>query len=472
MTVVQQMVRQHDLKLQGPAASGTHDTLYHGVFYYYLIAPWVWLGQGNPQVVVNFLAVLSAGSVGVAFVLGKQVFASTKIGLLAAILTAGSFLQAELGTWLSNPQTLVLSIGLFYLFLWRCLGKKSHPLDWLGLGITLGLSIQAGLFEITLGGSLLAAYLFKAVNQKKWHLFTRQQLGLFGGGLLATTATMILTQLLMIQRGVMTFNNLPTIGSASTSTITLLSNLLGQYLDLLHNTLAPQGPILVVLMLLIPVWIGWSTSKPAVKFWVAIFLTGPLWLLTLQYRNLAHLFAGLELVVILLLAKGLQHLGQHVFAGKTLVAILVALYLSANLGALHHIVALKENYFGFQKGTFLIDQLGLVDQTYRLADNQPFSFSATTNPYGINVTWSYLYHWYGLEKHGYLPAFYGNPQAGYPGEGLVPEADRPLPHHFTILEPDTGLAAPIEQEFLAQQTRMSSAPTQTLEFGSLRLQVR
>jgi hypothetical protein len=35
----QEIIEQRDLKIQGPSASGTHDSVYHGVAYYYVLAP-------------------------------------------------------------------------------------------------------------------------------------------------------------------------------------------------------------------------------------------------------------------------------------------------------------------------------------------------------------------------------------------------------------------------------------------------
>src|SRR3989338_11176755 len=50
----EQIWKNHDLKVLGPPTSTSG--LYHGVFYYYLIAPFYMLGQGDPRVVGVFLS--------------------------------------------------------------------------------------------------------------------------------------------------------------------------------------------------------------------------------------------------------------------------------------------------------------------------------------------------------------------------------------------------------------------------------
>lgn len=45
-TIVRDIVVNHDIKVQGPSASGTNDTVYHGVLYYYLISPFYLISNG------------------------------------------------------------------------------------------------------------------------------------------------------------------------------------------------------------------------------------------------------------------------------------------------------------------------------------------------------------------------------------------------------------------------------------------
>lgn len=57
--LAREIYQDHDLKIQGPTASGSSDTLFHNVFYYYLLALLYWAFAGNPQLVSYGLFSLS-----------------------------------------------------------------------------------------------------------------------------------------------------------------------------------------------------------------------------------------------------------------------------------------------------------------------------------------------------------------------------------------------------------------------------
>ena len=54
-----------DIKIQGPPSSA--PGLYHGVFYYYLLAPAYLIGHGSPIVVAYYLAFLNSLTVFIVF---------------------------------------------------------------------------------------------------------------------------------------------------------------------------------------------------------------------------------------------------------------------------------------------------------------------------------------------------------------------------------------------------------------------
>lgn len=57
--VARQIISDRDLKTQGPSASGTDDTINHGVLNYYVIAPLYEIADGNPQFVSGALGIIS-----------------------------------------------------------------------------------------------------------------------------------------------------------------------------------------------------------------------------------------------------------------------------------------------------------------------------------------------------------------------------------------------------------------------------
>ena len=103
---VSQQIIGGDLKILGPPAST--PGLYHGVFYYYLLAPAYLLGHGSPVVAAYWIAFLNSLTVFVVFYL-TYLFSKKNLvaSFLAAILFSVSFEASQYATWLSNPTTSV-----------------------------------------------------------------------------------------------------------------------------------------------------------------------------------------------------------------------------------------------------------------------------------------------------------------------------------------------------------------------------
>lgn len=276
----------------------------------------------------------------------------------------------------------------------------------------------------------------------------------------------------MIYRGVLTIEKLQAVQRDTVPAAKVIENIIEIYSTIFQYSLIPTGLVLLFLILLIPVVLAWKKSQPLVKVWLVLLLTAPVWLLTVQFRNSFQILIGVDLLLYLLLASGLIWIRKYVFQGKFITITLLCVFILTNLAALHHWKTDRSHYYGIQKGALLAEQLELIDKTYALAEGNKFSISSSTNPYAINVTWSYLYDWYGKQKYGYVPSYYGMSQVGHYGEGLLPETNTPAETHFTIMEPDTGLASLIEEQFLLNQDLQSSTPSAVLKFGSLELQVR
>jgi len=123
------IINDKDLKIMGPSVSGTNDSLYHGVFYYYLIAPIYVISKGNPFIVSVYLSAISLIGIFVTYKLGKMVFKSESIGLLAAFFQSISVISINQATWLSNPNLSAIFIPTAYYFVWKIfLSEKNKNL--------------------------------------------------------------------------------------------------------------------------------------------------------------------------------------------------------------------------------------------------------------------------------------------------------------------------------------------------------
>lgn len=98
--------------------------IFRGPFYYYLLAPFYFLGKGNPVWPSVFLSVTTVVACGFMYYLGFKIQDRTT-GLIAAILSSFSFNIVLASRWLSNPTPMLL---LSMLFVWMMIliteGKK------------------------------------------------------------------------------------------------------------------------------------------------------------------------------------------------------------------------------------------------------------------------------------------------------------------------------------------------------------
>lgn len=475
-----EMVEQLKPKLQGPTASGTGDSVFHGVLYYYVIAPAYFLSQGDPWPVAVFLSLVGSFSIFITYYLGLLVFGSRQVGLLAGFLQAASFVHIQASSWLSNPQLLLVTMPLFYLFIWKVFftNKKTY-LDLVGLGLLLGLSIQAGIYAVFLFVSLVLAYLFwfinsKSITSKKFLPASIWQVIAGITSFFVSISTMIVAQVLIVSRGVVSASDIiGQSGRDNPALLELAQKIISLFLGFLEFTLTAQYHFWLFLPLLLMFLVAFVFLSKKQAVWSAIFLAGPAWLLLLQFRDSPHTFNGVESIVYLLLAVSLVQLTRYKKRVFYWLAIgLVVIFAGTNLFLIGVYKENSKHYLGVQQDALLSDQLELIDFTYTLSDGKNFSISTLTSPYGVNTTWSYLYSWYGQNTYRYLPVFMGPPQAGWFGEGRLSESDLPSDIHFTIIEPDTGVNDIIFQDFLLDQYRRTGAVVQEKEFGSLIVQVR
>lgn len=459
-----------NLKIQGPSASGTNDTIYHGVFYYYYILPWVWLGCGNPIVVNLALAIIGSFSVLLIYALTNKIMISRKIAILVAFLFSLSFLHAQLSTWMSNPQTLVFSLPLFYYCFWLVFFSHKSLLAIIGLAIGLSLSVHAGIFELHLVVPVTLAYFYQAWRSKSLFWWSWKEIIVFVTTNLILLSPMILTQYLLISRGVLDLSNPQFQSAKSINLLDSLLNGLKLYWQYSVQVLTPNQPYLLVIFVY-PIYLAWRNLSVRKMVFFALLFLSPLFLLLLQQRNSSHLLIGVEVFIYALLAMGVSLLWKGVRWQKILAYLLISIFIVTNL--LSHLQAYqkKNTYFAIQKGSLLKEQLALIDYTYKKAINKQFTFSSSTNPFAINITWGYLYKHYGMKNYGYLPNFVGPDQIGLVGQDFLPRSEKPASLHFIILEPDTGLNKRMAEIFMGEQDSYSTL-IEEVKFGSLILQVR
>lgn len=112
--------------------------IFRGPFYYYLIAPFYLIGNGNPVFSSVFLATLSVFALYLMYKLTREV-SGRFAGLTALILGTFSFEIIYASRWLSNPTPMLLLSMLLLWSLFRIYdGQKKY---WILTAFVLGLSI-------------------------------------------------------------------------------------------------------------------------------------------------------------------------------------------------------------------------------------------------------------------------------------------------------------------------------------------
>ncbi|MFC1625713.1 ArnT family glycosyltransferase [Patescibacteria group bacterium] len=429
---VSQEIIAGDLKILGPPAST--PGLYHGVFYYYLLAPAYMLGHGSPVVAAIWIALLNASAVFIVYYLTYLLTRKVKAGLLAALFFAVSFEATQYATWLSNPTIGVWTVPLIYLGLWAWIaGKKKWGPIIAALG--LGLSIQTDVF-LVYHAIPLAIWLIVAKKN-----INKKQLVSFLAMLFVSLLSMIAVEIKFGFKGISGFATLLTTNDAIVATKGL-----GDFIVLFFNQLGRTfayssypgnigyGGILVLVLLLISLY-KWRKGTVSWEPFLATWLFSHITVATVGGTSTPFLMVGIGPAVSILLGIWAADFWQK--KKKVLAYLFIVFIVFGNL-----MMIVKQNpkgsvIFAIQKDMLLKKQLAAIDYTYQQAGGEDFSTNSLTSPLWINIVWTYLYNWYGLPKYGYTPQWHGRDQVGQLATLTTAAAD--TKKYFLILEPMGGI---------------------------------
>lgn len=465
---VSQQILKGDLKILGPSAST--PGLYHGVFYYYLLAPSYLIGQGNPIVATIWIVLLNVLGIFVVYFLTYKLTKKTLVSLLAALLYTISFESVQYALWLSNPSTAIWSVPLIYLGLWVWLKEKKN---WGAIvcAVALGLSIQA---EIFLAYHLVPVILWLVLLRKE---INKKSLILFAGSLVVALSTMILVEVKFGFKSLSGMANLflgqdLNIGARSFGDYLVLY--LNQFGKIFRNAIFPTNEgyagALGLIATIVIMLEYFKSKKKEILSWQLFTLTyllSHLTVVSVGGVSTPTLTIGLLVPAIIFVS----YLLIAIYEKKKIWAILIlAVILLANLSKVVMENSKGQNLFAVQKDFILSDELKVVDYTYQEAKDRPFSINTITNPLWVNTTWSYLYNWYGLNKYGRLPEWHGRDQVGQLGNNLNPTSDQ-TKLFFLIVEPQEG----IPDVWIAREKSDEDSKSRLIEdksFGRIHVQKR
>jgi len=164
--IVRRIILLQKFPLIGPPSS--IGEVFLGPFYYYVVAPFLWLFRSNPVGLAIGVALLSVGASILIYHIVKKIV-SANVALILSILIATSALFVDIGRFSWNPNLLpyfsFITLSLFFL----ALHGKRNVLFSLAFGIFFGLSFQlhhlAALLTIPIG-IYFVLFLFRKKNPK------------------------------------------------------------------------------------------------------------------------------------------------------------------------------------------------------------------------------------------------------------------------------------------------------------------
>jgi len=131
-------MQQGDLTLIGPVTGLAGVFL--GPFWYYLLFPLYWIGNGNPVVPALGMIALHTFCVAIIYSISKRI-ANWKAGVISSVLFTISFSNIMFSRWLSNPAPLPFFSLLSFICVWKALTTKKSQFFILA-GILFGLCMQ------------------------------------------------------------------------------------------------------------------------------------------------------------------------------------------------------------------------------------------------------------------------------------------------------------------------------------------
>lgn len=463
------IIDNHDLKIQGPSASGSEDAVFHGVLYFYIIGPLYSLFKGNVIYVAHVFTILTSLSVIPVYFLAKKFLDnSTWKSVLTILIYLVTAHTISMGVWLSNPSLAMVSIPLFYYFLWLVFIDKKSSYFPILMGI-LGITNQFAIYTIYLWMSLVLMMIYS--NKCIQHKFTSIKQIFFGLLIyLLSISTIIITQLKLYQQDIFTFSNF-IITNTSTSLTHIFHQISKVYLQNASNIIYPKMGLLSIAICITALLMLWKNQKKNQLFLALVYLVSPVMLIF--FRDPAyHYLVGIEAIISILFAYVIMDLLRSNYVSIKFFAIISLLFFF-----IAHIVQLSDNiqqkYFlpGVEQGSNLKDQLLIIDKISQLTQQPEFSYSTLTNPYQYNTTWSYLFSWHEKTLRPSKSLFFGADQSGIFGDSLITQTTIPKQNHFTIYESAQILPQSITEEFVSSQDAIATVAA-TYKFNSLKLDYR
>lgn len=454
-----------NLKIVGPPTT-ISDKVFHGVLFYYILAPIYFLSGNNPEVAAAVLRVGNAVGVLLVFAVAANLFNKT-VGLLAAFLYAISFEQTQYSLFFGHPALGVMAVLLFYWGLSQLIFKKRAN----GMITTLaglGLAIQ---FEDVSGLLILNLILFLLVFIKNLKILNLKILMFALGVFILTISTFILSEFKYSFR--MTTTTIQILKSFDSSSAGNFNHIFFVVNRLVKDNFLNSDrlvPILSLILIILIIFLLIKKNFRQQSLFLILWFFGGL-IPDIISKSFSYYYTPGMTVSLLILAAFLIY--KLSFKSLVLSGLILLVVIFSNLSQI-----VGQNYKGVNTDILIQPEFNIsqqkrtLDYIYQKAAEEEFSVSAITIPFNVKTTWDYLFNWYGLQKYHYLPIWGHEAASGFYGN-LEVEIDRArLPDkRFLIIEPVVGINQDLVDNFIEEENYFSKI-LEERQFGTIKVQER
>ena len=375
------------------------EGIFRGPWYYWLIAPFYFLGKGNPVWPSVFLALTTVVAAFIAYKIGEKISGKTA-GIIAATIASFSYYLVYASRWLSNPTPMLL-ISMLLVWLMLIASKKKwwvYPL----IGFLVGQAMQFGsaaeVFYIP------AVAIFLIWQRKNLNL---KVLVLSGIAFLIPFLPQIVFD---FKHQHILFNNIKKFFLADQSfkmsfwqvvkiRIPFYYDVFTSKIWLGEKKLLQAFLLFALIFLVIKFKEIWS--KKGFRILLLMFVSPLIGMLFFQgnYGNIYdYYFTGYYLIFVLIFSILLSSLSKNIL-GKIVLVFFLFFFLKINL-------PLVRNYIvsGVDGPTTVAfgNQKQAIDWIYKDANGKPFNVDVYVPPV-IPYAYNYLFTWLGTTKYKQLP---------------------------------------------------------------------
>jgi 4-amino-4-deoxy-L-arabinose transferase-like glycosyltransferase len=391
-----------DLFLVGPTTG--IEGLLLGPFYYFYIAPFYLIGNGNPVFPAAWLALTNVIAILLFYHLAKS-YLNPTTAMIAAVVMTFSLSLIQDHRWLSNPTPLPLFSGLTLWMLLKIISQTSQKIHWPLMGLFVGLSLQ---LEAASAIFFTPAIIISMVLFRKTTNCSRIKVALALIAFIITLVPQIIFDFKfnhILSKNL--FNFIFTHQSFQTSLVDQVLPRLEFYFQSFSSKFAVDNKVFFLLIgltlaaSLVKFSIPKSLSKPVSIF--VIWLITPLAILLFYHGNNGYIwgyyFTGVYPVFVILVSYILAQACNKSFLGKTITLAFILVFLHHNLPRVYHYLIAGTD--GPQHITLGSSQ-DAVEWAFVDSQGQPFNFDVYVPPV-ISHSYDYLFLWLGTTKYHQLP---------------------------------------------------------------------